>query len=103
MIKNDDPESSIPPNSTQNILGGGALSSQKFKFVYGINSEVSMPTGSLCSERNAIGHALASNPCLKRSDMVAIAVLSVCLDKDNKNHLNPLSMRGMPRVVEKDS
>jgi cytidine deaminase len=66
----------------------------KYKFVYGINSEVSMPTGSLCSERNAIGHALASNPCLKRSDLVAIAVLSVCLDKNDSNHLNPLSPCG---------
>ena len=36
-----------------------------------------MPTGSLCSERNAIGNALAANPALRRSDMFGIAVLSL--------------------------
>ena len=36
-----------------------------------------MPTGSLCSERNAIGNALAANPCLVRKDMFGIAVLSL--------------------------
>ena len=36
-----------------------------------------MPTGSLCSERNAIGNALAANPGLTRKDMFGIAVLSL--------------------------
>jgi hypothetical protein len=36
-----------------------------------------MPTGSLCSERNAIGNALAANPSLVRKDMFGIAVLSL--------------------------
>lgn len=39
--------------------------------------EVAMPTGSLCSERNAIGSALADNMGLKRSDILGIAVLFV--------------------------
>ena len=39
--------------------------------------EVSMPTGSLCAERNVIGTALASNPKLKRQDLKCIAVLAV--------------------------
>ena len=49
-------------------------------FFAGMNIEVSMPTGTLCSERNAIGTALASDPSLKRGDMKMIAVLSVALD-----------------------
>lgn len=39
--------------------------------------EVAMPTGSLCSERNAIGSAFADNMSLKRSDILGIAVLFV--------------------------
>ena len=78
----------------KNSTDTNSKTSNEYKFIYGINSEVSMPTGSLCSERNAIGHALASNPCLKRSDLVAIAVLSVCLRKNDSNHLNPLSPCG---------
>lgn len=48
-----------------------------FEFHRGVNLEVSMPTGSLCSERNAIGNALAANPGLTRKDMFGIAVLSL--------------------------
>jgi hypothetical protein len=43
----------------------------------GTNMEVSMPTGSLCAERNVIGTALADNPALKREDLKLIAVLAV--------------------------
>jgi cytidine deaminase len=43
----------------------------------GTNMEVSMPTGSLCAERSAIGSALAANPNLKRHDLKLIAVLAV--------------------------
>jgi cytidine deaminase len=39
--------------------------------------EVSMPTGSLCAERNVIGTALSANPKLKREDLKMIAVLAV--------------------------
>jgi hypothetical protein len=35
-----------------------------YSFFRGINLEVSMPTGSLCAERNAIGQALAADPCI---------------------------------------
>ena len=49
-------------------------------FTYrGLNMEVSMPTGSLCSERAAIASALANDPSLLRSECVAIAVLSSTL------------------------
>ena len=46
----------------------------------GMNVEVSMPTGTLCAERNAIGNALGDDQSVRRSDMIAIAVLSVSLD-----------------------
>lgn len=46
----------------------------------GINMEVSMPTGSLCAERNAIGQALASNSALAREDMRMVAVLAIPRD-----------------------
>jgi len=46
----------------------------------GTNMEVSMPTGSLCAERNVIGTALASNPALKREDLKMVAVLAVPLE-----------------------
>jgi len=48
----------------------------------GINMEVSMPTGSLCAERNAIGTALASNPGLLREYLKMVAVLAVPLQSD---------------------
>ena len=39
------------------------------EFYRGVNLEVSMPTGSLCSERNVIGTALACDPTLRRADL----------------------------------
>ena len=42
--------------------------------------EVSMPTGSLCAERNVIGTALAANLSLQRHHLKYIAVLSLSLD-----------------------
>ncbi|KAH9257751.1 hypothetical protein BASA81_004217 [Batrachochytrium salamandrivorans] len=67
----------------------------------GINLEVSQPTGSLCSERNAIGTALSVNPKLQRKDFRLVAVLA--LDKLSPNptvkrikqeSLNPLGPCG---------
>lgn len=43
----------------------------------GCNMEVSMPTGSLCAERNAIGSALAADLTLNRRDLKIVAVLSL--------------------------
>ena len=51
---------------------GGAL-----HFFRSMNTEVSMPTGSLCAERAAIAAALASDPSLLRRDLRAVAVLSL--------------------------
>jgi cytidine deaminase len=60
------------------------------KLYRGTNMEVSMPTGSLCAERNVIGTALADNPMLRRHHLKIIAVLSV--PPDNPNLLNTGAM-----------
>jgi cytidine deaminase len=44
--------------------------------LHGWDVQVSMPTGSLCAERNVIGTALAADITLKRQDLKMIAVLS---------------------------
>lgn len=49
----------------------------------GTNMEVSMPTGSLCAERNVIGTALANNPALKRQDLKVLAVLAVPFEESS--------------------
>ena len=48
---------------------GDSFQSGRIKLYRGTNMEVSMPTGSLCAERNVIGTALADNPRLKRQDL----------------------------------
>ncbi|KAL3915591.1 MAG: hypothetical protein SGILL_005577 [Bacillariaceae sp.] len=55
------------------------------KLYRGTNMEVSMPTGSLCAERNVIGSALADNPGLKRQDLKLIAVLAVPVPKQSSD------------------
>ena len=42
-----------------------------------VNIEVSLPTGTLCAERNAIGSAFAAHPGLQREGILAVAVLSL--------------------------
>jgi cytidine deaminase len=64
----------------------------------GTNMEVSMPTGSLCAERNVIGTALADRPGLKREDLKLIAVLAVPLvDIGHRRGPSP-ELSGMRRV-----
>lgn len=61
------------------------MSSFKFSFQFscdtrtGTNMEVSMPTGSLCAERNVIGSALADDITLTRRDLRIIAVYSASM------------------------
>ena len=69
------------------VLGlslGGELT-----FVRGCNVEVSMPSGSLCAERNALGTALSMYPALAREDFVAVAVLSLTSGARSLNPLPP--------------
>lgn len=64
-------------------------------FYSACNLEVSMPTGSLCAERNAIGSALAANPALKREEIKLVAVLSLPeLNSQDKKANNPLGPCG---------
>ena len=64
-------------------------------FFRGINVEVSLPTGSLCSERNVIGTALAHDPTIRRKDFSMIAVLSLSMGSEsNEGEDNPLSPCG---------
>ena len=58
----------------------------------GTNMEVSMPTGSLCAERNVIGTALASDPGLRREDLKMVAVLAVPLPDEMPEILRPDNM-----------
>ena len=57
-----------------------------------MNVEVSLPTGSLCAERNAIGTALSRFPALSREEIKAVAVMS--LPDSGGAHLNPLAPCG---------
>ena len=52
-----------------------------YKLYHGTNMEVSMPTGSLCAERNVIGTALAADFGLRRTHLRMIAVLGLNLDE----------------------
>ena len=78
------------------VVGGGGVERSRSRkrasepeFHRGVNLEVSMPTGSLCSERNVIGTALASDPTLRREDLFGIAVLSL-----RKSDINPSTAGG---------
>ena len=53
----------------------------KYSVIRGVNLEVSLPTGSLCAERNAIGSALVQHPMLRRDDILCVAVLSLSESK----------------------
>jgi len=57
------------------------------RLIRGTNMEVSMPTGSLCAERSAIGSALGSDLTLRRRDIIGVAVLGVLLSPDKTQEL----------------
>lgn len=71
------------------------------RFWRGMNVEVSMPTGTLCAERNAIGNALAADQSLERSDMRAVAVLSVSLDPsaEKRGSVNLLNVSELGEIA----
>ena len=58
----------------------------ELKAVRGVNVEVSLPTGTLCAERNAIGTALTKYPELLRQQIQCVAVLSL---REGKPRLGP--------------
>ncbi len=69
----------------------GPDGSESFELIRGTNMEVSMPTGSLCAERNAIGTALGKDIALKRQDIVGVAVLGVSLEANRCFSVSPVS------------
>jgi cytidine deaminase len=71
------------------------------KLYRGTNMEVSMPTGSLCAERNVIGSALADDITLTRKDLKIIAVYSATIPSSDsiKPKLFPVEI---PSVAGKD-
>jgi len=62
-----------------------------FEFIRGINSEISLPTGSVCAERAAITAARSRFPDLKRKHFYAIAVMDFPLFNEDKLPLRPVS------------
>lgn len=76
------------------------------KLYRGTNMEVSMPTGSLCAERNVIGTALADDMTLKRQDLKLIAVYSAneVLDKEKMvNDKTPNLCRFITPTIDDDT
>ncbi|DAZ98775.1 TPA: hypothetical protein N0F65_003991 [Lagenidium giganteum] len=65
----------------------------------GMNCEVSMPTGSLCAERNAIGSALARDPTLRRRSLKMIGVLGLNLGGSRER--NSTTFADIPQVTSK--
>jgi cytidine deaminase len=96
LKRENDVESFWLRKSKQPVLAVLLVQKQAGKFVLyrGTNMEVSMPTGSLCAERNAIGNALANDPGLKREDLLMVAVLSIQLPGSQAKKI--LSPPGMP-------
>jgi len=62
-----------------------------FEFIRGINSEISLPTGSVCAERAAITAARSRFPDLKRKHFYAIAVVDFPLFNEDKQPLRAVS------------
>jgi hypothetical protein len=68
----------------------------------GTNMEVSMPTGSLCAERNVIGTALANDPGLKREDLIMVAVLAMPIGEEDQQSIlsSPIQSPSPPPGVD---
>ena len=70
----------------------------------GANVEVSMPTGSLCAERNAVGTAIANDPSLRREHFKMVAVLFMGeLDKRPKTPTSKGQGRAMQNLKRASS
>eukprot|EP00405_Crypthecodinium_cohnii_P015873 CAMPEP_0206454518 /NCGR_PEP_ID=MMETSP0324_2-20121206/21183_1 /ASSEMBLY_ACC=CAM_ASM_000836 /TAXON_ID=2866 /ORGANISM="Crypthecodinium cohnii, Strain Seligo" /LENGTH=342 /DNA_ID=CAMNT_0053925003 /DNA_START=206 /DNA_END=1234 /DNA_ORIENTATION=+ len=60
----------------------------KSYFFRGMNTEVSLPTGSLCAERAAISYARSTIPTIERKHMKGVAVLEVPIRPEAPKELN---------------
>mmetsp|Transcript_69104 Transcript_69104/g.183980 ORF Transcript_69104/g.183980 Transcript_69104/m.183980 type:complete len:198 (-) Transcript_69104:303-896(-) len=84
------------PESKKIVLAVVAINiDSELQFVRGCNLEVSMPSGSLCAERNAIGTALSMYPDVERKDFCGVAVLSLTPAAEGDDNLNPLPPCGV--------
>jgi len=63
--------------------------SKKVKFYRGINTEISLPSGSNCAERAAISSAISRKLGIQRRDFQSLAVI------DPTDELNPVSVCGV--------
>ena len=62
----------------------------RIRYSYHVVSTIAVNfTGSLCAERNAIGTALASDPGLKREDLIMVAVLAVPMPEVSSKQISP--------------
>jgi hypothetical protein len=61
--------------------------------------EVSMPTGSLCAERNVIGSALADDVTLLRKDIKIVAVYSFPNIDSHRHHHHPPSTHTQNQLI----
>ena len=59
-----------------------------------------MPTGSLCAERNVIGTALATNPRLRREDLMMVAVLAIPLTDGSSSLASPTRLPSPPPGID---
>eukprot|EP00927_Polykrikos_kofoidii_P009464 TRINITY_DN13948_c0_g1_i1.p1 TRINITY_DN13948_c0_g1~~TRINITY_DN13948_c0_g1_i1.p1 ORF type:complete len:381 (-),score=42.17 TRINITY_DN13948_c0_g1_i1:94-1236(-) len=70
-------------------------------YVGGVNTEASLPTGSICAERSAITKARTMFPSIKRDNMKGIAVLDANIrfdgSEDDVVSMNPLPPCGACR------
>jgi len=66
-------------------------STENYEFIRGINSEISLPTGSICAERAAIAAARSRFPNLNRSHFYAIAVIDYPLLDEQQRPLRAIS------------
>ena len=76
------------------------------RLYHGVNLEVSMPTGSLCAERCAIGAALADDLSLIRSALKLIAVLGLHLPPDLPDDdatSTTTTVESSPRILPRSS
>ena len=76
----------VTPNSTNAL--------PELKFVPGINIEVSIATGSICAERNAISTAFSMYPNLQKQDILCIAIGSFNLIDRKLYHIRPCCVCG---------
>ena len=61
----------------------------KFDYIRGINVEVSIASGTICAERNAIGSCFIKYPDLKKTDLQYIAIGHYNVYNHTLNNIKP--------------